>query len=142
MRCPLHGSMNEYQENLLLFLIYSSLSSLRYTVVILSMDYRILQIDGSIRIAEYSMLILLSNALMVIFLHRHRWHVRNKRERGDRWTHLQRTNHTCTAVISNLPKQNYNQMLQIFSIKSCLNLRSLVEFSSVFQLHISSEPLS
>ncbi|KAF8360847.1 hypothetical protein PRIPAC_87770 [Pristionchus pacificus] len=33
------------------------------------------EIDGSIRIAEYSMLILLSNALMVIFLHRHRWHV-------------------------------------------------------------------
>ncbi|GMT15016.1 hypothetical protein PFISCL1PPCAC_6313, partial [Pristionchus fissidentatus] len=33
------------------------------------------EIDGSIRIAEYSMLILLSNALIVIFLHRHRWHV-------------------------------------------------------------------
>ncbi|GMR36875.1 hypothetical protein PMAYCL1PPCAC_07070, partial [Pristionchus mayeri] len=33
------------------------------------------EIEGSIRIAEYSMLILLSNALMVIFLHRHRWHV-------------------------------------------------------------------
>lgn len=82
MRYPLHGFMNVYQENHLLFLIYSSLSSLRYTVVILSIDYSILQIDGSIRIAEYSMLILLSNALMVIFLHRHRWHVRKRREKG------------------------------------------------------------
>ncbi|GMS83100.1 hypothetical protein PENTCL1PPCAC_5275, partial [Pristionchus entomophagus] len=33
------------------------------------------EVDGSIRIAEYAMLILVSNALIVIVLHRHRWHV-------------------------------------------------------------------